>query len=148
MIFPKKKTAFEQLLAVSLLWLCAVVITGGLFVLRGAEPTAPFPVKDLTKFIGWEQLGVFAASAVCLFALFKGVGHRGKTDDRRRSDQYADLALDEIGSALYHFGALLLVCASVGATKWYIPLGLLFWYVGYRFKPLAEPVPAGAKSEV
>ena len=144
--FPKINIAIQQLFVVILLWLFAGLITGVLFLLRGAELTAPFPVKDLTKFIDWEQLGVFAASAVCLFAFFKWFGHRGKTDDLRRSDQYADLALDEIGSVLYHFGALLIVCAIVGAAKWYLPLGLLFWYVGYRFKPLAQPVPAGEKS--
>lgn len=83
-----------------------------------------------------------------LFLIFKALGHRAKSDDRRRSDEYAELALDEIGSALYHFGALLLVCAFVGATLWYAPVGLIFWYIGYRLKPPSPPEPSAPPNDV
>ena len=139
MSFFRKPAAIEQLITIALLWFCVVILTAVLFAYTGAAANDPFPVKEITRFLDWQQLIILAAASAALFAAFKAVGHRSSTDSRRRSDEYADLALDEIAGALFHFGSLPFVCAAVGASRWYFALTVAMWWVVYKLKPTLTP---------
>ena len=139
-MFFFKKRAIEQLSTIALLWGCIFVLAWLLFTVNGGAANAPFPAKELTRFLDWRLILILPLAGAILFALFKAVGHRSTGDDHRRSDEYADLALDETGGALFHFGSLLFVCVFAGETNcWYIVLAVAMWCVGYILKPTFMP---------
>lgn len=131
-----KKTATCQLIANFLLWLAVVPVTAGFDFVRGFPIDKPFPIDAITKFIdGWLVATIVIAGFI-VFGLFSIIGKRSnKLDNQRRADEYSDLALDEIASALYNFGSLLIACVLAGATKWYLVGTICCYGVGYYLKP-------------
>lgn len=131
----KKKTACYQLITNILLWLCVVVVTGVIYFIRGNSPTSPFPLHEVTKFIDFWLLFTVAAAGVVLFSGFSIVGQRSSGEkDKERAIYFAELVLDEIGSAFYNFGSLLAACVTVGASVWYLLATVFFYVVGYYLK--------------
>ena len=143
----RKKKAIWQLLTVILLWFCVVAGTMIAFAIREGGNRS-FPVSEIEKFVAFPQLVSLGAGGVLLFLLFKAFGHRGPDDERRRGDFFADLALDEMGSALYHLGSLSFVCGIFGASHWYFILALASLFLGYKLKlPEPQDLPRSAPRE-
>jgi hypothetical protein len=136
-----KKTAAYQLATNFLLWLAFIGITVGFKFLRGQDLSKPFPTDTLTKFIDGWLVATVIISGFLVFGLFSIFAKRlNKKDDRRRSDEYAELALDEIASALYNFGSLLFACIVVGASPWYLLGTISCYWIGYYLKPHDAPL--------
>lgn len=131
-----KKTATYQLITNLLLWLAVVIVTAGFNFVRGAPVDKPFPVEAITKFIDGWLVATIVIAGFLVFGLFSIIGKRSKkADDKKRADDYSELVLDEMASALYNFGSLLVACVTVGASPWYL-LGTIgcYWF-GYYLKP-------------
>lgn len=131
-----KKTATYQLMTNVLLWLAVLIVTIVFDAVKGVSINQPFPVVAIAKSIDvWLVASVLIAGFV-VFGLFSIVGKRSKKpDDQRRANEYSELALDEIASALYNFGSLLLVCVFGGVTAWYLIGTILCYGIGYYLKP-------------
>lgn len=134
MTYFKKSRAIEQLLTIIFIWMAMVIVRAGILYIQGVDAKTPFPVDELTQFIDLKLLGSFTAAGLIVFAAFKAFGHRANATERKNSDYYADLALDEIGGVLYNFGALIAVCAYLGAEKLFWLAVPVFWFVGYKLK--------------
>lgn len=131
----KKKKAFYQLLTNILLWLCVAVVTGIIHFIRGNSAASPFPLSEIAKFIDPWLLFTVSVAGLLLFSAFCIVRQRSSNEkNKENADYFADLALDEIASALYNFGSLLATCVAVGLSPWYLFATPICYATGYYLK--------------
>ncbi|MEW8405358.1 MAG: hypothetical protein AB2688_11590 [Candidatus Thiodiazotropha taylori] len=129
------RIAVKQLLANFMLWLCVAIVIGGFHLAQGNDPKSPFPTQELVKLINPALLGYVFSAGVLLFTLFAFVRHRSSnTQEQNRSEEFSSLAIDEIGSAFFNFGSLLLVAVFVGANDWYLAGALSSYVAGLYLK--------------
>ncbi|MBK0115339.1 MULTISPECIES: hypothetical protein [Delftia] len=132
----KKHKALYQLGANLLMWLCMPVVIGGLSMARGGSPTSPFPKEEFLKLVEPSQLFMLLGAGLLFFLVLSIIRHKSKNEeDQKRAFYFAELGLDEMASALYSFGSILLVSVFLGATLWYILAAISCYGVGLYFKP-------------
>ena len=138
MKFTKKK-AIYQALANLLMWFCVPIVLGLREWAKGTAPKTPFPKDELLKLVEPTQLLIFLAAGAIYFSLFAFIRHTSrKKDEQDRATFFADLGFDEMASALFSFGSVLLVCAFIGAPWWYALISIVCYGVGYFLKPEEE----------
>ncbi len=127
--------ATKQLVSNILLWLSVVLVVGIIHIFKGNDINSPFPVGELTRLIEPKLLAYVLFAGFAVFLIFSLIRHKSTdTAKQNRTAEFAGLALDEIGSALFNFGSLLMVCVFVGSTYWYIAAGLGCYSVGLYLK--------------
>lgn len=139
-----KTTAFYQMGANFLMWLCVPVVFIAISSVQTGSIDLRFPKDDLAKLVEPSQLFTFLAAGAlyCLaFAIVRYMSTR--VADQKNAAYFAGLAIDEIASALFSFGSVLTVCAIIGAAGWYyLAAGLVCFTLGYFLKP--REAPAGS----
>lgn len=134
-----KKKAIYQGIANLLMWVCVPIVLGLRELAKGTDPKKPFPKDELLKLVEPTQLFIFLAAGAIYFFLFAVIRHKSKKkDEQDRATFYADLGFDEMASALYGFGSVLLVCVFIGAPWWYVLISIACYIVGYYLKPEDE----------
>lgn len=103
---------------------------------RGGSPTAPFPKEEFLKLVEPSQLFMFLGAGFLFFLVLAIIRHKSdKEEDQKRAFYFADLGFNEMASALYSFGSILLVSVFLGATVWYVLAAIVCYGVGLYLKP-------------
>lgn len=135
----QKKKAIYQLMANFLMWLGVPIVLAGVSLAKSSSPTDPFPKDELLKLVEPKQLGIFLAAGALYFFLFALIRHKSKKKtEQDNATFFADLGLDEMGSALYSFGSVLFLCAFIAAQWWYAMITVACYIAGYKLKPEDE----------
>jgi divalent metal cation (Fe/Co/Zn/Cd) transporter len=135
----QKKKAFYQLVANFLMWLGVPVVLAAISLAKSNSSTEPFPKDELLKLVEPKQLGIFLAAGVLYFLLFSIIRHKSKKKaEQDNATFFADLGLDEMGSALYSFGSVLLLCILIAPQWWYLMTAVACYIAGYQLKPEDE----------
>lgn len=127
-----KKKALYQLFANAQLWMVVLAI----IAFRSYRPGAQiFDVTTVTKLIDVELVLTVLGAGAVLFAIYALIRQRSEeTDDKKRAEDFSELALDEIASAMYNFGSILVIVTLAGGPIWYLLIGILVYICGLFFK--------------
>ena len=127
-----KTKALYQLFANVQLWLVVLAI----IAFRSYKPGVQiFDVTRVTKLIDIELVLTVLGAGFILFAIYALIRQRSaKTDDKKRAEDFSELALDEIASAMYNFGSILVIVTIAGGPIWYMLIGIPVYIVGLFFK--------------
>jgi hypothetical protein len=103
---------------------------------RSYRPGAQiFDVTTVTKLIDVELVLTVLGAGAVLFAIYALIRQRSEeTDDKKRAEDFSELALDEIASAMYNFGSILVIVTLAGGPIWYLLIGILVYICGLFFK--------------
>ncbi|ENM5744209.1 hypothetical protein V9N60_003577 [Vibrio metoecus] len=129
------RIAVKQLIANLMLWLCVVIVIGVFHQIRGNDYSSPFPTDELVKLINISLLMYLFIAGGIVFTMFSFIRHRSSNrEEELRSTEFASLSLDEIGSAFYNFGSLLIAAVAAGADSIYIVGALVSYLFGLYLK--------------
>lgn len=117
----KVRKKYKQVFANALLWLCIAMVIGIVHLIQGNSPTSPFPVDLLQQLINPASLAYGFAAGFILFGLFSFFGHRSDNQaEQERLKEFCSLSIDEVASAFFNFGSLVLVASIFGGiSAWY-----------------------------
>ncbi|EHJ92080.1 hypothetical protein [Vreelandella boliviensis] len=130
------KKKYKQVFANFLLWLCIALVIGIAHLLRGNPPTSPFPVDILEQFINPVSFAYVFFAGFILFGLFSFFGHKSEEQlEKKRIKEFCGLSLDEVASAFFNFGSLVLVASIFGGiSAWYLLATLACYVFGIYLK--------------
>lgn len=144
MSFFKKKKAFSQGITNFLIW-CGVIILYELFRIGGCVPTTFNLKEQVLKLFSLSQVAVMVAAGAIAFLVMSVIRQKScDNEERNRADQLNEVVLDEVGSVLFSFGSLSLLCWMFFETNLLrFVVTLITLYVGYWLKPTEKPVVGG-----
>lgn len=144
-----KKKALYQAATNFFIWACVPIIFRIFELINGKDLKTTFPKDALLKLVEPTQLFVFLVAGVLYFLFFALVRHKSKNEkEQDRAKFFADLGFDEMASALYGFGSILLVSTLIGAPWWYLFLSAICYIVGYFLKPDDETASTSLQGAV